>query len=251
LHVTKETSAEVVETFRESVMYAETPPEVLRAIASAAIPEASFPETFITDEAESDQSSASQERESSPVASIPDVEIGVAFLMNLYDVRARPFGVLPAVSVGKEILLLRDGWHQPMLSLFPHAGYGPLHSSVGINLLLHLGTRGQISMGFDYVRNRDNLGRYRREQTDGSGVTETARFVEGDWKSSAFVTVGFGFHLAGCRVLLEARGGLAPAIIVHHHDNGHYNPWNQPKDYESAPKSYSGLGLSIAYPIRF
>jgi hypothetical protein len=140
---------------------------------------------------------------------------------------------------------------RPQLSLFPRAGFGLLHASAGINLLLHLGPRGQIFLGFDYVWNRDELGRFRSELTGGGGITETARFVEGNWQSSAFVTLGFGFHLAGCRVMLEVRGGLAPAIIVHYHDNGQYNPWAQPEDYDSSPQGYSGFGLSISYPISF
>ncbi len=246
LPFTGEAADDFLEVIHESMMYDETPPEVLHAIARTAVSR-----TTAVDEKESVLPSVPTQREMIDEIGVPDVEVGVAFLMNLYDVSARPFGILPGLWVGKELPLLRDAREHPLLALFPRAGYGLLHASAGINLLFHLGLRGELFLGFDYVWNRDDLGRYSSEFTTGGGKTKTARFVEGDWRSSAFVTVGFGFPLAGCRVRFEVRGGLAPAIIVRVHDKGQYDPWAQPEDYDTAPKRYSGLGLSVAYPLSF
>ncbi|MFZ1728483.1 MAG: hypothetical protein WBQ23_05130 [Bacteroidota bacterium] len=246
LPFTEETSDDFLEDLRKSIMRDQTPPEVLYAMARTAVSKSSS-----VDEKKPVLASVPMEREMMDEVGVPDVEVGVAFLMNLYDVSARPFGILPGLWVGKEILLLRDAREHPLLALFPRAGYGLLHASAGINMLLHLGLRGELFLGFDYVWNRDDLGRYSSEFTTGGGWTKTPHFVEGDWRSSAFVTVGFGFPLAGCRVMLEVRGVLAPAISVRIHDKGPHDPWAQPADYDTAPKGYSGLGLSVAYPITF
>jgi hypothetical protein len=240
--VTAASSSDVLEELHESLMFAEPPPEVRRLLASA---NALSPEV-----SKFRPEAAGSMWESRPVPIISDLDIGITFLMNLYNVRARPFGVLPAVVLGKEIAVLKDG-EQPFLSLLPRVSYGPLHASAGINLLLHIGPEGELHAGIDHVWSRDELGRYRLELTDGGGRTERAYFVEGNGWSNAFATAGFGFRLAGFRALLETRIGLAPAIITHKSTQGEYNPGSRPPDVVSGPNSYSGIGMSISWPLSF
>jgi hypothetical protein len=242
----RESSEDLLEDLGESVMLDPSPPEVQRAMDAVRSidPLANVnPESPVTVPLPRDTEGAA--------AQMPDLEVGIGALFNLYSVRARPFGVLPAIWAGKEIPLLRHRDKRPLLSLYPRAGYGLLHAAAGAALFVHAGPVQHFILGFDFVWNRDELGRFRLELGDGGGVTETARFVDDDWMSNAFVTFGFGFGLSHFRVRFEMRWGLAPAIIVHHHDHGWYNPGSERPDYETGPNAYGGFGLSIAYPILF
>jgi hypothetical protein len=241
-----ETAEDLVEDLRESIMYEEPPPEVRRAMnASLSVD----PVVGMTTES---AIGVSLPREIDGAAlRVPDLEVGIGALYNVYNVKARPFGVLPAIQAGKEFPLLRHGDRRLLLSLYPRAGYGLLHAAAGAALLLHAGRAEHFILGFDYVWNRDELGRYRLETMSGGGVSETARFVNDDWMSNAFVTLGFGWFLDRWRVQFELRMGLAPSIVVHHHDHGRYNPGSEQPDYETGPGAYGGFGLSIAYPISF
>lgn len=242
----RESPEELLEDLVESVMLDPSPPEVQRAMDAARPidPLASVnPESPVTVSLPRDTDGAADR--------MPDLEVGIGALFHLYSVRARPFGVLPAIWAGKEIPLLRHRDKRPLLSLYPRAGYGLLHAAAGAALFVHAGPVQHFILGFDYVWNRDELGRFRLELGDGGGVSETARFVDDDWMSNAFVTFGFGFALAHFRVRFETRWGLAPAIIVHHHDHGWYNPGSERPDYGTGPNAYGGLGLSIAYPLDF
>ena len=113
---------------------------------------------------------------------LPDVEIGVLFLLHAYDVMPRPFSVLPGIWAGKRFVLLEDEQGQPRLLLFPRTAYGFQHASAGIGVLFRTEPSVELSAGFEYVWNREELGSYQYQGT-GYGVHHRTAWLDtGNWK---------------------------------------------------------------------
>lgn len=180
---------------------------------------------------------------------VPDLEIGILFLLNAYDVMPRPFSVLPGIWAGKRFVLLEDEQGQARLLLFPRAAYGFQHATAGIGVLFRTEPSVELSAGFDYVWNREELGTY---QYQGSGYTvyrETAWVEAVDWMQSTFVCAGIRFPLAGCRVLLEVRVPLAASVAERKVSFIYPEEEQETRGYSL--RQFFAIGVSLAWPISF
>jgi hypothetical protein len=237
--VNEENLDDIIETLQEARMYTISPPEARSDLESDSERELLRLRTVTDAAAFQSGSNAGTFR------AVPDLDAGISFLFNIYDVRARPIGTLPAVWIGKEIPVLYDATPRPVLSLLPRAVIGPLHAATGINLILNTG-RVNMHLGLIHIWNWDELGEYSHSR---SGWWEEweARFVDGDGGRVAFLTFGFDFLLAHMRVLVETHIPLQEAIIETYR---YHEGWTgDVKTRVSEPRIYTGVSLSLSYPV--
>ncbi|MCZ7557542.1 MAG: hypothetical protein M5R41_14180 [Bacteroidia bacterium] len=237
--VNEENLDDIIETLREARMYTIPPPEARSDLESDSEMEL-LPARTIADEA-ADQSRPGARH----FRAVPDLDAGISFLFNIYDVRARPIGTLPAVWIGKEIPVLYDATSQPVLSLLPRAVIGPMHAATGINLVLNTG-RVNMHLGLIYIWNWDELGKYAHYRL-GWWEKWEARFVDGDVSRAFSLTFGFDVQLLRMRVLLE---GHIPLEETFAETYQYYEGWgSEVLTREHAPRSYPGISLSLSYPV--
>ena len=179
---------------------------------------------------------------------LPDIEIGILFLLHAYDVEPRPFSVLPGIWLGKAIPLRGSEQGQTRLLLFPRAAYGFLHASAGMGVLFRTEETVELSAGCEYVWNREELGSYRYQGTGYGVYHRTAWLDTGDWKRSTFACFGIRFALAGARVLLEARVPLAASVGER---SATLILGEETEASVHALRNYLALGISMSWPISF
>jgi hypothetical protein len=230
---------EIIETLQEARMYTISPPEARSDLESD--PEMELLPARTIADAAADQSSPGARH----FRAVPDLDAGISFLFNIYDVRARPIGTLPAVWIGKEIPVLYEATSQPVLSLLPRAALGLMHAATGINLVLNTG-RVNMHLGMIHIWNWDELGKYAHYRLDYREKWE-AQFVDGDVSQAFSLTFGFDVQLLRIRVLLEAHIPLEETVAeTYQYDEG----WgSEVLTREHTPRSYPGISLSLSYPV--
>lgn len=230
---------DIIGTLQETRMYTIPPPEARSGMDSISDQE------LLRDQDVSDTAADQSVPKADPVRPVPDLDAGITFLFNIYDVQGRPFGTLPALWIGKEIPVWNDATPQPVLSLFPRAAIGTLHAAAGMNLILNTG-RVKIHLGLIHVWNWDELGRYTHSRLGWLEEWES-RFVDGDVSRVSFATFSFDFLLARMRVLVETHIPLKETIIVTYRNQEASD--GDVKMYEHAPQYYPAISLSLSYPI--
>lgn len=237
--VTEEKLDDIIETLQNTRMYTIPPPE------ARSDPDSDSEQELLRLRTIADAAAQQSTPGSRPFRAVPYLDAGITFLFNIYDVRARPLGTLPALWIGKEIPLWTDASSEPVLRLFPRAVLGPLHAAAGSNIVFNTG-RVNMHLGVIHLWNWDELGTYAHYRLDFFEEWE-ARFVDGDVSRVFSLTFGFDFQLLRMRVLLEAHIPLKKTVAeTYRYDEG----WGSDVlTREHAPRAYPGMSLSLSYPV--
>jgi hypothetical protein len=169
--------------------------------------------------------------------------IGLAMNLNVYGVKSRPFGVLPGLALSWQLPLLRDGDRAVALALRGMAGIS--YYGGGSYLRFRQSSHLRFFVGFEYLRNNDDLGKYTVSTMSRYVKYETAMQRE-RWQQESYLTVGIDVPLRTAYLTLQYRHALEAALVVAEtrHNTSYVYVTNL-----RAPVRYGGFAVSMSAPF--
>jgi hypothetical protein len=171
--------------------------------------------------------------------------IGIEMNVHAYDVRSRPYSVLPGLAFSARQSLLRSVDELPILSVMLRGSAGIPYYAIGAYLQYLPTDRLRYFLGIEYISNNDDLGEYSSSTMSNSQHWETT-YQRDEWLQETFVTVGLDIPLLTSYLTLQYRHLLQPALSESVRFSGY--------DYHRvtnlyAPTAYGGVAVSWTAPF--